>query len=138
LVDPYSLAGEYKRVELPDGGWRDVYKRAPIVGFQDPKWKGSPWAPLNYALARRPCWIIEGVPKDSYYLFGKIQLYIDKETYHGAYNRKFDWKGELLNTYSVSAALKSSTGIRFTTHRNTHSSALMTPSVTTISIHVGT
>ncbi len=105
LVDPYSLAGEFKRVEVPDGGWRDVYKRVPIVGFQDSKWKGSAWAPLNYALARRPCWIIEGAPKDSYYLFGKIQLYVDKETYHGAYNRKFDWKGELLNSYSVSAAL---------------------------------
>ena len=105
FVDPFSLAGEFKRVELPDGGWRDVFKRAPIVGFQDPRWKGLPWAPLTFGLARRRCWIIEGTPKDSYYLFGKIQLTIDRETYHGAYNRKFDWKGELLNTYSVAAAL---------------------------------
>jgi hypothetical protein len=45
------------------------------------------------------------VPKDGYYLFGKIQLYIDKETYHGAYNRKFDWNGNLVHAYAVVADL---------------------------------
>jgi hypothetical protein len=38
------------------------------------------------------------VPKDKYYLYGKIQLYVDKETFQGAWNRKFSWTGELLNT----------------------------------------
>ncbi len=110
LVDPFSLDGQQHRVQLPGGGWRGVWKKIPMVGFQDPQWKGSPWAPLNTVLARRRCWVIEGVPKDRYYLFGKIQLYIDKETYHGAYNRKFDWSGELVNTYSVFADLNGSSG----------------------------
>jgi len=52
-------------------------------------------------LGKRPMWIIEAVPKDRYYLYGKVQLYVDRETYHGAYNRKFSWKGELLNTYAI-------------------------------------
>jgi hypothetical protein len=105
LVDPTSLERVQHRVKLPNGGWRGLFAKTPMVGFEDPNWKGSPWAPINFALARRRVWIIEGVPKDGYYLFGKIQLYIDKETYHGAYNRKFDWNGNLVNTYAVFADL---------------------------------
>jgi Protein of unknown function (DUF1329) len=102
LVDPLSFKGA-KDVWLPEGGWRAVWPNEPIVGFQDPSWKGVAWAPLRAALALRPCWIIEGVPKDKYYLYGKLQLYIDKETYQGAWNRKFGWTGELLNTLQVLA-----------------------------------
>jgi hypothetical protein len=99
LVDPNSLEGKIERVPLPDGGWRDKFKPGPIAGFEDPNWKGVAWAPISPALAKRKCWIIEATPKDKYYLYGKIQLYIDKETYQGAWNRKFSWTGELLNTY---------------------------------------
>ena len=110
LVDPASLAGVQYRFKLPNGGWRGVFRKIPMVGFQDPTWKGSRWAPLNFGLARRHVWIIEGTPKDTYYLFGKIQLFIDKETYQGAYNRKFDWSGNLVNTYNVFADLNGSGG----------------------------
>lgn len=110
LVDPFSLDGLQRRIKLPDGGWRGLFKKIPMVGFQDPAWKGSPWAPVSFALTRRRVWIIEGVPKDAYYLFGRIQLFIDKETYQGAYNRKFDWSGNLVNTYIVFADLNGSGG----------------------------
>jgi hypothetical protein len=103
LVDPRSFGDKSAQVWLPSGGWRSVWDDTPVVGYQDPTWKGVAWAPVQAALARRPCWIIEGVPKDKYYLFGKIQLYIDKETYQGAWNRKFGWTGELLNTLQVLA-----------------------------------
>ena len=103
LFDQFSLSDEMGRVLLPGGGERLLYKKVPIVGFQDPAWKGLPWAPVTTTLVRRRCWIIEGVPKDKYYLFGKIQLYIDKEDYRGAYNRKFSWQGELMNSYAVFA-----------------------------------
>ena len=33
---------------------------------------------------------------DKYYLYGKLQLYIDTITFQGAWIRKFGWKGELL------------------------------------------
>ncbi len=110
LVDPFALRDECEDRPLPGGGWRGLFKKVPMIGFQDPAWKGLAWAPLSFALARRSCWVIEGVPKDRYYLYGKIQLYIDKETYHGAYNRKFDWRGELVNTYVVFAALNAAQG----------------------------
>ncbi len=106
LVDPLSFAGKGEHVPLATGGWRSVWPNIPTAGFQDPGWQGLAWAPVSAALAQRPCWIVEGVPKDRYYLFGKLQLYIDKETYQGAWSRKFGWNGELLNTLQVVAYQK--------------------------------
>ena len=102
VVDPLSLEGKGEYKWLPNGGWRTIWNdSAPTVGFQNPEWKGLAWAPLGPALAKRPVWVLEATPKDKYYLYGKIQLYIDKETYQGVYNRKFNWRDELMNTYSI-------------------------------------
>ncbi|MFI5394300.1 MAG: outer membrane lipoprotein-sorting protein [Candidatus Binatia bacterium] len=103
LADPYSLHGDYKYVALPGGGWRVPFKPVPMVGFQESNWHGVAWAPVNFVLVERPAWVIEGVPRDPYYLYGKIQLYIDKENYRGAWSRKFDWKGQLVATYQIGA-----------------------------------
>lgn len=101
IADPYSLNGDTKYIALPDGGWRVPFKEIPMAGYQDPNWKGVAWAPVNWVLVKRPMWIIEGTPKDKYYLFGKIQLYIDSENFRGSWSRKFDWKGELVMSYQV-------------------------------------
>jgi len=102
-VDPYSLEGRRStEVWLPKGGWRTQWPGdVKVFGVQDPTWKGIGWAPIGPQLAVRPMWIIEATPKDKYYLYGKVQLYVDRESYQGAYNRKFSWNGELLNTYYV-------------------------------------
>jgi len=52
-------------------------------------------------LSLRRHWIVEGVPRDKYYLFGKVQLYIDTVSYQGAWNRKFGWNGDLLAIHQV-------------------------------------
>ncbi len=101
LVDPFRLSGQYKTVTLPDGGWRSVFPQVPNFGFHDKSWKGIAWAPIVMHLARRKVWVVEGVPKDRYYLYGRIELLIDQEVWQGAYNRKYNWQGELLNTLSV-------------------------------------
>jgi len=101
LADPFRQRGECVTTPLPEGGWQTDFKDVPMAGFQDPAWNGIGWAPVSQVLIRRPVWVIEGVPRDRYYLYGKIQLHIDKETFHGSWNRKFDWKGELLNTFQV-------------------------------------
>ncbi len=101
IVDPLSLAGQAHDVWLAGGGWRAVWGELKMVGFEDPNWKGIGWAPISAALAQRKFWLIEAVPKDKYYLYGRIELYVDKETYQGAYNRKFSWSNELLNTYYI-------------------------------------
>jgi hypothetical protein len=102
LVDPDSIAGRVQRRALPGGGWRTIpYNNDRSVGFQVKGWKGVAWAPVGAALAKRRFWVVEGAPKDKYYLYGKLELWIDDETWQGAWNRKFSWRGELLNTYQV-------------------------------------
>ncbi|MFQ5665563.1 MAG: outer membrane lipoprotein-sorting protein [Candidatus Binatia bacterium] len=108
FVDPYSLRRAVTFQPLPGGGWRALRKHVPHAGYQVSQWKGLAWAPVSLALAKRKMWIIEGTPKDKYYLYGRIQLLIDKETFDGAWNRKFGWKGELLNVYFNSRTLNSS------------------------------
>lgn len=103
LVDPLSLQGKADATWIPGGGWRARWPKGPIIGYQDPGWAGLGWAPVAPALAKRPMWIVEGTPKDKYYLFGRLELLIDQETFQGAWNRKFSWSGELLNTMQVIA-----------------------------------
>ena len=98
LADPYRMREECNIQALPGGGWRAKFPNVPNFGFQQEGWKGVPWAPIVMNLARRKVWIIEGVPKDRYYLYGRVELHIDQQNYQGAYNRKFSWQGELLNT----------------------------------------
>jgi hypothetical protein len=103
ITDPDALAGKVKRAEMPGGGWRTTFENNDrTVGFQVADWKGIAWAPVAAGLTKRKMWVIEGVPKDKYYLYGKIELWIDSYTYEGAWNRKFSWTGELMNTYQIS------------------------------------
>jgi hypothetical protein len=103
LVDPINLEGKSGNEWLKDGGWRGIWPDLPFIGYMDKNWKGIGWAPATAALAKRSFYVVEGVPKDRYYLFGKLQLYIDKVSFQGAWNRKFDWKGELMNSFQVMA-----------------------------------
>src|SRR5882724_12088730 len=52
-VDPFNLAKDCKVTEIPGGGWRANFKDVPTFGFQQPGWKGSPWALVVANLARR-------------------------------------------------------------------------------------
>jgi len=88
--------------KLPDGGWRGVYPARPRFGWQAKDPKIVPWAPLpeRTVLIRHPVYLIEAVPRDTYYLYGKIVLRLEKETFRGCYNTKSDWRGAILNTYT--------------------------------------
>jgi hypothetical protein len=103
LVDPNSLKGTSKQMWLDGGGWRADWPDIPFLGYMDPNWKGLAWSPHTGALAKRRHWVIEVVPEDRYYLFGKMEMYVDKVTFQGSWSRKFSWKGELLNTTQVMA-----------------------------------
>lgn len=102
-ADPVSLQGVYpKRLPSPayPGGWRDFTRPdMSASGFTKAGWKGVPWAPADQSLVLRPVWIIEAIPHDRYYLYGKIELIIDKQSFEGCYNRKWSWQGELLHDY---------------------------------------
>jgi hypothetical protein len=104
LADSRNLEGKGSDKWADGKGWNPEWPDLPFIGYMDPEWRGAGWAPRGLAvLVKRPFWVIEGTPRDKYYLFGKLQLYIDAVTYQGAWNRKFSWKGELLNTLQVMA-----------------------------------
>ena len=102
FADGDSIAGNVKRHALPTGGWRTTYQNNErSAGFMVKDWKGVSWAPVVAGVAKRKFWVLEGIPKDKYYLYGKLELWIDDTTWAGAWNRKFSWRGDLLNTYQV-------------------------------------
>lgn len=101
IVDPLNLEGKSESVWHEDGFWRANWPDMPFLGYMDPAWKGLAWAPIAAGLAKRRFYVVEGVPKDRYYLFGKIELYVDTVTFQGAWSRKYDWKGELLQCFQV-------------------------------------
>jgi hypothetical protein len=99
LADPGSLTGKTKRAARPDGGFDDDWPLdTKVVGFQDPAWKGLAWAPVAPVLVERTLWVVEAKPRDPYYLFARIELGIDQETFQGTTSRKFDQQGALLRS----------------------------------------
>jgi hypothetical protein len=111
VVDPDSVAGNIPVNPAPRGGWEALTFDNPLMaGYQDPKWPGVAWAPISAGLAKRPVWVVEGIPKDKYYLYGKLELWIDAETFDGAWNRKFSWQNELVHAYQTMARVNQPAG----------------------------
>ena len=54
--------------------------------------------------------MIEGTPRDKYYLYGRIELWIDAETWDGAWNRKYGWNGEFMNSYQSISRVNQAAG----------------------------
>jgi hypothetical protein len=104
LAEALNLKGESKSRWVEGRGWDADWPDTKFLGYMDPEWRGVAWAPTGPSvLANRRFWIVEGVPRDKYYLYGRLELWIDKLTYQGAWHRKFSWKGELLGTMQVMA-----------------------------------
>jgi hypothetical protein len=111
VVDPASVGGTVPVNPAPHGGWEALtYDNPPMAGYQDASWTGVAWAPINGGLAKRSVWVIQAVPKDKYYLYGKIELWIDAETWAGAWNRKFSWQGENVHDYQLMISVNQPAG----------------------------
>ncbi len=111
LVDPNAVKGNLDVKPAPNGGWIALTDlNPPTAGYQVKGWDGISWAPVAPALAKRDVWVVEGVPKDKYYLYGKVELWIDAETWDGAWNRKFSWSGEMTSNYQVLARINQPAG----------------------------
>jgi hypothetical protein len=106
FVDPNSISGPITITPAPGGGWSTMTDlNPPTAGFQIPDWKGVTWAPVGLALAKRTFWVVEAKPRDQYYLYGRLELWIDAETWFGAWNRKASWSGEMVANYQTTAWL---------------------------------
>ncbi len=62
-------------------------------GFMVSGWKGAAWVPVDLAYVPRKVWVVEGMPKDPYYNFGRHVFYVDKETYIIWLSEVFDKAG---------------------------------------------
>lgn len=102
LMDPFSIRGDADIMPAPGGGWRTLWKNVARIGADAPGWRGLPWAPVSAVLVRRPVWIVEALPRDPNYLYGRIVLRFDAETYHGSFSSKYDRAGTLLVSYQAS------------------------------------
>lgn len=107
IVDPNNVTGNLtpQPAPGPGGGFETLTfdNNPPGFGLEDKNWTGVSWAPSSAGLAKRPMWIIEATPKDRYYLYGKIQLWIDAETWDGSWNIKYNWQGEVVSSYQTMA-----------------------------------
>lgn len=99
--DRPSFEEPAKLEQLPGGGWRMLIAPRPRLGAETPGWKGAPWCPTEEVLVRRSAWIVEAVPKDPYYRFGKLIFRFDKNTFLGSYASKYDWQGNLVSSFSA-------------------------------------
>jgi hypothetical protein len=111
VVDPKAVAGPVKAEPAKGGGWTVLTSdNPPTAGFEDKEWTGVSWAPISAGLAKRPVWVIRARPKDRFYLYGSLELWIDAVTWDGSWNRKFDWQGELVHGYQRMAAINQPAG----------------------------
>ncbi|HEY8514814.1 MAG TPA: DUF1329 domain-containing protein [Candidatus Binatia bacterium] len=111
-LTPIKLTPDTRISPLIDGsemGWRLSYPKTNLIAAQEEGWQpGSglvAWAPRQIALVPRPVWIVEAVPKNPYYLYGKQVMYFDKENFRGYWKGKYDWKGQVLMNYQVPESL---------------------------------
>jgi len=84
-------AGQVARIT-----WSDEEKIVP--GYEKAGWTGAPWAPSNLKLAKRRCWIVEAIPKDPYYAYGRRVVYIDTTAYWAYWATLYDRAGEYWKT----------------------------------------
>ena len=102
LANPRSIRGQSPEPRWTGNGWSPVADGSlAVAGFQFPEWRGSGWAPVTAVLVKRRFWVVEGVPRDPDYLYGRIELWIDAESWLGAWNRKFTWKDEIAATFQL-------------------------------------
>jgi hypothetical protein len=83
-----------------DGEWEFDLKNKDLVQWSFSKKGGSaaPWFVDSAVWTKRPVWIIEGIPKDPYYNYGKQIMYIDKELNLGHWKVIYDRTGKYWKT----------------------------------------
>jgi len=87
---------------LPDGTWKTMANEVGMkVGWQVKDFKGTPWAPANAVWIPREFLIIESIPKEPYYNYGKIIYWIDKDTHSINHKIVWDKAGEYWKTLII-------------------------------------
>ncbi len=102
---PYTVPNPKPLRPAPQGYWLESTEDFLQMGWQMGGWQGKPWWPTAYRLVQRPVWVVEAVPKDPKYAYGRQILWIDRELYIGYYKETYDREGRqwrmLLNSVSI-------------------------------------
>jgi len=64
------------------------------MGYMKAGWTGAPWAYTNLVWIPREMYVLQAVPLDPYYNYGKMVLYVDKLTEQVTFNMKYTKAGE--------------------------------------------
>jgi hypothetical protein len=85
--------GEWEHPDILDEDRFSVYGWEPQAKKY---YKGdvAPWCQVNLIWTKRPVWIIEGIPKDPYYNFGRFIFYMDKEEFSVYWKEMYDRTGD--------------------------------------------
>ena len=97
VLAPFTTLEKMVQKDNPDGS---VPKTLPPVekGYEVSGWQGIAWAPVSLVFAPRSCWIVEAIPKNQYYNYGRIIFYVDKFNYQLYYKVIYDRSGEYWKT----------------------------------------
>ena len=74
------------------------------VGYEVPNWQGAPWAPVTAVWIPRDVWIVEAMPKDTFYNYGRMHYYVDKDGYDIWFKEIYDKADEYWKTVFVIAS----------------------------------
>jgi hypothetical protein len=67
----------------------------PRAVFESDGAHGAPWQVVEgLTSVPLPMWVVEGVPRDKYYLHGKLVLYVDMILYRIYWRLAYTWQGE--------------------------------------------
>ncbi len=92
-------------IEQPDGSILRGKMVSIKKGYEVPGWSGVAWAAVNLKWYPRPMWVIEAIPKDRYYNFGKLVFYVDQENYVLYFKPMYSWSGEYWKTFLYASRL---------------------------------
>jgi hypothetical protein len=97
LLAPFASAKKNRVQKRPEGS----VPRATIsvkLGYEVPGFKGAPWCPVDVVWHPRQVWILEMLPKDSQYSYGRQRLYVDQNVYVAYFKEVYDRADEYWKT----------------------------------------
>ena len=97
---PFATNKKLIAEQLPNGSIRyvDVHVK---MGWEDPNWKGAPWVPTSVVWVKRPVYIVQAIPKDPYYNYGRHLFYVDASTHHNFLKVIWDKSGDYWKTVVI-------------------------------------
>ena len=105
IVDPLSLQGKSNSIWMPGGGWRANWdEELKIIGYQDPELEGARLGAAQRRARQAPLLDRRGRAEgQATTSTARSSSTSTRRPIQGAWNRKFSWQGELLNTLQIMA-----------------------------------